>query len=140
MNDRNITNARFIQVSQLPQRDSHLTAKLYVDNSTDEPTIVRNKQDIAFNICNLTNINSTTLNKQAENDNQVIIKAYVDQFHQENEQSRRDVGLDFYDESNDLVKNNQYNDLNDNKLTIIDSITIIRNPNSNRFNELANKK
>ena len=32
LNDRNITNARFIQVNQLPQIDSHLTAKLYVDN------------------------------------------------------------------------------------------------------------
>ena len=31
LNDRNITNARFIQVNQLPQIDSHLTAKLYVD-------------------------------------------------------------------------------------------------------------
>ena len=28
LNDRNITNARFIQVNQLPQIDSHLTAKL----------------------------------------------------------------------------------------------------------------
>ena len=33
LNDRNITNARFIQVNQLPQIDSHLTAKLYVDNA-----------------------------------------------------------------------------------------------------------
>ena len=32
LNDRNITNARFIQVNQLPQFDSHLTAKLYVEN------------------------------------------------------------------------------------------------------------
>ena len=28
LNDRNITNARFIQVNQLPQIDSHLRAKL----------------------------------------------------------------------------------------------------------------
>ena len=28
LNDRNFTNARFIQVNQLPQIDSHLTAKL----------------------------------------------------------------------------------------------------------------
>ena len=28
-----ITNARFIQVNQLPQIHSHLTAKLYVDNT-----------------------------------------------------------------------------------------------------------
>ena len=40
---------------------------------------------------NLTNINIFTLNKQAENDNEVITKSYVDQFHQENERSRRDM-------------------------------------------------
>ena len=32
LNDRNITNITFLQVNQLPQIDSHLTAKLYVDN------------------------------------------------------------------------------------------------------------
>ena len=104
LNDRNITNARFIQVNQLPQIDSPLTAKLYVDNSIEEPTLVRNNQDNDFGNYNLTNINSITLNKQAENDNEVITKAYVDQFHQENERSRRDVGLSFYNEDVDLVK------------------------------------
>ena len=96
------------------------------------------KQDNDFGNYNLTNINSITLNKQAENDNEVITKAYVDQFHQENERSRRDLGIDFYDESSDLVKNNQDNDFNDNKLTNINSISVNRNPNSD--NELANKK
>ena len=138
LNDRNFTNCRFLSVNQLPQIDSHLTAKLYVDNSIDEPTLVRNNQDNYFGNYNLTNINSITLNKQAENDNEVITKAYVDQFHQENERSRRDLGIDFYDESNDLVKNNQDNDLIDNKLTNLDSITVNRNPNSD--NELSNKK
>ena len=75
--------------------------------------------------------------KQAEKYNEVITKAYVDQFHQENVRSRRDVGLDFYTESSDLVKNNQENNLNDNKLTNLDSITLNRDPNSD--NELANK-
>ena len=138
LNDRNITNARFIQVNQLPQIDSHLTAKLYVDNAIDEPSLVRNNQDNDFGNYNLTNINSIILNKQAENDNEVITKAYVDQFHQENERSRRDVGLDFYDESSDLVKNNQDNDLKDNKLTNLDSVQVNRIPNSD--NELARKK
>ena len=78
------------------------------------------------------------MNKQAENDNEVITKAYVDLFHQENERSRRDIGLDFYNESNDLVKNNQDNDLKDNKLTNLDSITVNRKPSSD--NELASKK
>ena len=104
LNDRNVTNARFIQVNQLPQIDSHLTAKLYVDNAVDESSLIRSNQDNDFKNNNITNINSITLNKQAENDNEVITKACVDQFHQENERSRRDVGLDFYDESSDLVK------------------------------------
>ena len=138
LNDRNITNARFIQVNQLPQIDSHLTAKLYVDNSIDEQSLVRNNKDNDFGNYNLTNINSITLNRQAENDNEVITKAYVDQFHYENERSPRDLCIDFYDESSDLVKNNQDNDLNDNKLTNIDSITVNRNPTSD--NELGNKK
>ena len=66
-----------------------------------------------------------------------MTKAYLDQIHEENEQSR-DLGIDFYDESGDLVKNNQDNAFNDNKLTNIDSITIIRNPISD--NDLAIKK
>ena len=137
-NDRNITNARFIQVNQLPQIDSHLTAKLYVDNAVDEITIVRNIKDNDFGNYNLTIIKSITLNKQAEIYNEVNTKAYVDQFHQENERSRRDVGLDFYNESSDLVKNNQDNNLIDKKLTNLDSITVNREPNSD--NERANKK
>ena len=104
LNDINNTNARFVQVNQWPQIDSHLTPKSYVDTEIDQATIVRNNQDSDFNNNNLTNINSITLNKQAENDNEVITKAYVDQCHQENERSRRDVGLDFHDESSDLVK------------------------------------
>ena len=115
MNDRNITNARFLQVNQWPQIDSQLTQKLYVDHAIDEPSLVRNNHDSDFNNNNLTNINSTTLNTQAVNDNQVITKAYADQFHQKNERSRRDLGLDFYHESSDIVKNNQDKDFKDNK-------------------------
>ena len=138
LNDRKITNASFIQVNQWPQIDSHLTPKLNVDNAIDESPLVRNNQDNDFNNYNLSKIISFTLNKQAESDNEDITKAYVDKFHQENERSRRDVGLDFYDESNDLVKNNQDNDFFDKKLTNIDSITVDRNPTSD--NEVANKK
>ena len=104
--------------------------KNYVDN------IFRN--DIDFNDVKLENINTITLNKQAENDNEVITKAYVDRFHQDNERSRRDLGIDFYNESNDLVKNNQDNDLNDYKFINLDSIQVNRNPISG--NELSTKK
>ena len=45
MNDRKITNIRFLQVNQLPQIDSHLTAKFYVDNAIsdgiNETTLLR---------------------------------------------------------------------------------------------------
>ena len=138
LNDRNITNARFIQVNQLPQIDSHLTAKLYVDNAIDETSLVRNNQDIDFKNNDSTNVNSITLNTQEVNDNQVITKAYVDQFHQENERSRRDLGIDFYDESSYLVKNNQHDNFSDNKLTNISSITINNNPIDD--NHVSNKK
>ena len=138
LNDRSNTNASFIRVNQLPQIDSHLTAKLYVNNAIDESSLVRNNQDNDFNTNNLANINSITLNTQAFNDNQVITKAYVDQFYQEKEQTRRRVGLDFFNESNDLVKNNRDNDFNDNNLTNRDSVTVNREPISD--NDLSNRK
>ena len=78
------------------------------------------------------------MNKQAENDNEVLTKAFGDQFHQENDRSRRDAALDFYDESNDLVRNNQDNDFNDKKIIKLDSITVNRNPSLD--NELSTKK
>ena len=111
---------------------------MYVDNSIDEPSLVRNNKDNDFNNYNLTNINSITLNKQAENDNEVTTKAYVDQFHQEKEISRRHLGIDFSNESSELVKNNQDNVLNDKKLTNLNSITINNNPTDD--NHVSNKK
>ena len=125
LNDRKFTKARVFQVHQLPQSDSQLTANLYVDNSIDETSLVRNNQDNDFNNNNLTNLNSITLNTQAVKDNQVITKAYVDQFHNDIERPRRDLGTDFNDESSDLVKNNQDNDLNDIKLTNLDLLQLI---------------
>ena len=138
MNDRNITNARFIQNKQLPQIDSHLTANLQVDIAIEETPLVRNLQDNDFNNINLTIINSITLNTQAVLDIQVITKAYVDQFHQGKERSRQDLGIDFYNKSSDLVKNNKNSDFNDKKLTNTDSIAVNRGLSSD--NELSNKK
>ena len=46
--------------------------------------------------------------------------------------------MPFYNEEVDSVKNNQDNDLNDNNLTNIDSITVNREPTSD--NEVSNKK
>ena len=138
LNDRNITNASFFQVIQWPQIDSHLTPKLYVDTEIDQSSLVKNNQDNDFKNNNLTNERSITSNTKAVNDNQVITKAYLDQFHQEKERSRRDLGIDFFNESSDIVKNNQDFDLNDNKLTNINSITINNNPIDD--NHVSNKK
>ena len=137
-NDVKLENIKFVKVNYAPAHPNHLTPKVYVDASINESSLVRNNQNNDFNNNNLTNINSITLNTQAVNDNQVITKAYVDQFHQENERSRRDLGIDFYNESNDLVRNIQDNDLNDKKITNLDSIKVNRNPSLD--NELANKK
>ena len=49
LNDGNKTNARFIKVNQPPQIDSLLTAKLFVDNAIDEPSLNRNNQCKTFN-------------------------------------------------------------------------------------------
>ena len=104
LNDRNISNARFNQVNQLPQIDFHLTAKLFVDNAIDEESLVRNNQDFDAKNTNSTNIYSITLNTQAVKDNPVNTKAYVDQFHQENGRCRRDLGLSIYNEEVHVVK------------------------------------
>ena len=104
----------------------------------DETSLVRNNQDNNFKNYNLTYINSITLKTQAVNDNQVITEAYVDKFHQQNERSRQDLGMEFYDESVDSVKNNQDIVFNVKKLTDIDSITDNKNPSLD--NELTNKK
>ena len=58
--------------------------------------------------------------------------------HQENEQSRRDVILEFYDENDNLVKNNQINYFNDNIILNVQSIEIKDEPSSN--NHACNKE
>ena len=55
LNDRNITNARFTQVNQWPQIDSHLTAKFSVDNTIsngvdESKTLLRLDPDEKMNL------------------------------------------------------------------------------------------
>ena len=243
LNDKNITNIRFLQVNQLPQIDSHSTAKLYVDNAIpdaiDESTllrldpdekmeqdsillnstltspkamleiptknyvdnkfndssIIKNTDHVDFNDKILDNVHSIKVNSYPTLNEQLTpnfyvnrfvydrvdeasllrldpkemlhldgkldsifpnssltsprtiielpTKSYVDSLHGENEQSRRDLGLDFYDESSTLVTFNQtlqnylnvsigndtYNPTKYNKISITD-ITITKVPNS----------
>ena len=105
--DKNLDNVRFVKVSSSPAVAEHLTAKYYVDqavsNSVHETTLIRNNEDSNFDKFGLTNINSNTSNTEAIHDALVITKSYVDQFYQENERPRRDLGIDFFNESSDLV-------------------------------------
>ena len=71
----------------------------------------------------MTNIYINTLNIQAIDDNHVRTKAFVDHFHNENGQSSRDIGLQFYDESNDLVKINQDTNFNEFEFLNIDNLS-----------------
>ena len=55
----------------------------------------------------LNNQDSIILNSTLTSPKTIIeipTKSYIDSLHEENERSRRDLGTDFYDESNDLVK------------------------------------
>ena len=79
------------------------------------------------------------MNKPAENDDEVITKAYVDQFHQENERSGRDLGLGFYDESDNLVKNNQDNDFFDNDILNVSNIQNNNNPGNDNHGVKKNR-
>ena len=62
----------------------------------------------------------------------------MDQFHQEKERSRQDLGIDFSNESSDLEKNIDTN-FNDNKLPDLDSITVlVQTTNQQGKNMLTN--
>ena len=126
LNDRNITNARFIQVNQLPQIDSHLTAKLYVDNTVNEPTLVRNTQNNNFNDNKLINIDSVTVNRDPILDNELSNKKYIDNELQKNTIVRFNQTLQNYLKVS--VGDTIYNLTKYNKIQIIDT-TEIKFPN-----------
>ena len=137
-NDKNLDRVRFVKINYLTAVSQHITPKQCVDAAIDELTLVRNNQNIDFKIFNLSIINSITLKTHSISDNSFITKAFVDQFHINNERSRRHLGIDFYNEASDLVENNPNNILNDSKLMNSDSISFNRDPKSN--NELTNKE
>ena len=68
-NDVKLENIKFVKVNYQPAIKEHLTPKFYVDNAIDESSLIRKNRDNDFANYKLTNINSITLNKQAENDN-----------------------------------------------------------------------
>ena len=69
---------------------------------------------------------------------EIPTKVYFDSLHSKIERSRRDLGLDFSDESGDSVKRDQDKKFKGNKLTNIYSITVNRNPTLD--NKVLNEK
>ena len=142
-NDKDIDNVGWIKVNKWPRDGEHLTPKLYVDNAIHESSLLRLHRDEKLK---LDEQHSILLDSILIPPNTIIelpTKSYVDSLHGENERSRRDLGLDFYDESSTLVRFNQtlqnylkvsvgndtYNLTKYNKISITD-ITEIKFPNS----------
>ena len=109
LNDRNVTNARFIQVNQLPQIDSHLTAKLYVDNaisdSVDESSLLTLDTDEKLTQDTIV-LNSTLTSPKTILE--IPTKNYVDD--------------KFIDSS--MIKNKDHVDVNDKVLDNVHSIKV----------------
>ena len=99
--------------------------------------LVRNNQDNDFNNYRLTYMSSVSVTHDAVEDQDLVTLGYVKSLHENNEQNRRDIGLNFYDEKDNLVKNNQTNDFNDNIILNVQSIEI--NDEYTSDNHAANK-
>ena len=131
LNEGNITNAWSIQVNQWPQFDSHVAVELYVGWSVEESSLLRLDPDENLKLDEQNSIFLNSFSTLPKTKIEIPKKAYFDSLHDENERNRKDLGLAFHDEEVVLVKDNQDNNFNDNKLSNIDTITINRKPTSN---------
>ena len=101
---KKITNARFTQINQFPQIESQLTAKLYVANAIDEPSLIRLDLNDKLKLDEQDTIILNSTLTSPETMNKLLTKAYIDSIHGENERNRKDLGMSFYDEVVDLVE------------------------------------
>ena len=111
-NDKILDNVHSIKVNSYPTLDEQLTPKSYVDNfvydRVDEASMLRLETKEMLHLDD--KLDSILLNSSLTSPRTIIelpTKSYVDSLHGENELSRRDLGLDFYDESSTLVRFNQ---------------------------------
>ena len=131
-NDKNLDNVTFDKVNSMPAVGAHLTAKLFVDNAfsyhVQEASLLRLDPD---QMLKLDEQDSIILSFALTTPRTIIelpTKSYVDSLH-ESSRSRRDLSSVF---------NDQYNKIDNKKLTNLGSVTVNRNPRSDV--ELANKK
>ena len=112
--------------------------KNYIDNTINESSLLRLDPNEKLDMNNQDSILLNSTRSLPVKIFELPTKAYIDSLHEENARSRRDLGIDFYNESSDLVRNNQDNNFNDNKLTNINLIKINNNPSED--NHVCNKK
>ena len=107
LNDRNINYARSIQVNQLPQIDSHLTAKLYVDNaisdSVDERSLLRLCPDAISKLYERGYIVLDSTETSPRTSLEIPIKEYVDNKFNDPSIIKNSDHIDFNDKDIDKV-------------------------------------
>ena len=142
-NDKDIDNVGWVKVNKWPKDAEDLTPKIYVDITIHESSLLRLHRDEKLNLDEQDSILLDSVLIPPDAIIEIPTKSYVDSLHEGNERSRRDLGLDFYDESSTLVRFNQtlqnylkvsvgndtYNLTKYNKISITD-ITEIKFPNS----------
>ena len=110
-NDKILDKVHSIKVNSYPTLDEQLTPKFYADNfvydRVDEASLLRLDPKGMIHHGKLDSIFLNSSTTSPRNLIELPTKSYVDSLHEENERSRRDLGLDFYDESSTLVRFNQ---------------------------------
>ena len=107
-NDKDPNKVKSTRINELPNRENDLTSSFYVDNAVDEESLLRLDPNEMLYLDG--KLYSMFLNSSLTSSRTIIdlpTNSYIDSLHEENERSRRDLGLDFYDESCTLVKFNQ---------------------------------
>ena len=106
-NDKDIENVGWVKVNKWPRDAEHLTPKIYVDDAISESSLLRLHRDEKLNLDEQNSILLDSVLIPPGTMIEIPAKSYFDSLHGENERSRRDLGLDFYDESSTLVRFNQ---------------------------------
>ena len=112
----NLDNNRFVKVNSLSPVQEHLTINFCVDNAVFLPTLVKSNQNNGFNNKNLTKIIIITINSEPTGDYHFANKSCVDSLS-ENDRHTHDLSI---------VLNDPFNELDNNKLTRLDSIRLSR--------------
>ena len=146
-NDKYIDNFSWIKVNHMPTVEENLTPKLYVDNAIHQiigytnglHEIIRNRRDLSsvfndqvneFDNNKLTNLDSVTVNRNPNLDNELANKKYIDDELDKNTVLRFNQTLENYlkvSVGNDTNNHTKYD-----KKQITDT-TIIKYPNTGGY-------